>query len=315
LRGNEHQESLICEHDNEVWSVEYSPDGQQIATGTFGGTLRLWDARTGAHLRTLTRGDVRNVFRTAFSPDGTRLAASVLSEDRVAMIKVWAAATGEEVLSFREKSAAFFVTFDPTGRYLVREGPEYTVQVREAETGKMLGIVGRHERQIWGMAFSPDGRLLATASNDGTVRLWVWNPQRLGQPQEPLKLPVRIGGYTDRVAFSADSRCVATGGEGQTVKIWDAKTGEELHVLRAHTGDVFSLAFSDDGQWLATAGEDTTIRIWDAKTWELRRTLRGHTGVVNSLAFSPGSRQLASGSRDHTMKIWDTARWDAGPER
>jgi len=277
--------------------------------------LRLWDARTGAQLRTLTSGDVRNVFRTAFSPDGTRLAASTVTEDRVATIKMWATATGAEVSSIREKSAAFFVIFDPSGRFLVREGPEYTVQAREAESGKLVGVVGRHERQIWGMAFSPDGQLLATASNDGTVRVWKWNPRRLGQPQEPLKLPVRIGGYTDRVAFSADSQCLATGGEGQTARIWDAKTGEELHTLRAHTGDVFSLAFSGDGQWLATAGEDTTIRIWNAKSWELRCTLRGHTGVVNTLAFSPDSRHLASGSRDHTMKVWDTARWDAGPER
>src|SRR5207244_11674840 len=110
------------------------------------------------------------------------------------------------------------------------------------------------------------------------------NPQRLGQPQEPLKLPVGIGGYTDRVAFSAESQRLATGGEGQTVMIWDTKTGAELHVLRAHTGDVFSLAFSGDSQWLATAGEDTTVRICDAKSWELRGTLRGHAGRVDALA-------------------------------
>ena len=315
LKGNEGLESLNCEHEHEVWSVDYSPDGLQIASGTWGGTLRLWDAQTGALSRTLTGGDVQSIFRVAFSPDGTRIAASTRSRDEVAMVRVWETTTGKDILSFREKSVFFFVTYDPTGRYLVREGPEHTVQVRDAETGKMLGIVGQHERQIWGMAFSPDGQFLATASNDGTVRVWKWNPQRLGQPQEPLKLPVGIGGYTDRVAFSADSQRLATGGEGQTVKIWDAKTGAELHVLRAHTGDVFSLAFSGDGQWLATAGEDTTIRIWDAKSWELRRTLRGHTGLVNTLAFSPDSRHLASGSRDHTMKVWDTARWAEAPQR
>jgi WD40 repeat protein len=209
----------------------------------------------------------------------------------------------------------FSVTFDPTGRYLVREGPDYTIQVRDATTGEVVAVVGRHGRQIWGMAFSPDGRRLATASTDGTVHVWAWDPDHLGQVQEPLKLPVHVGGYTNQVAFGPDSRHLVTGGEGHTVKVWDAETGRELHALRGHTGDVSAVAFSPDGRWLATAGEDTTIRLWDAKSWDLRHTLRGHTGVVNSMAFSPDGRRLASGSRDHTMKVWDVTRWGEAPDR
>jgi DNA-binding beta-propeller fold protein YncE len=211
----------------------------------------------------------------------------------------------------------FFVTFDPTGCYLIREGPEHTVQVRDAQTGKVVGVVGRHQGQVWGMAFSPGGRRLATASNDGTVRVWAWDPARLGQRQEPeLKpLSVHVQGFGNRVAFSPDGRHLVTGGEGSTVKIWDAKTGEERRApLRGHTGDVYAVAFSPDGRWLATAGEDTTVRLWDAKSWELRRTLRGHTGIVGTLAFSRDSRSLASGSRDRTLKVWDATLWDDKPQ-
>jgi WD40 repeat protein len=234
----------------------------------------------------------------------------------MAIVKVFETATGREVFNeIREKkSVPFFVTFDPTGRYLVREGPGHAVQVHDAKTGAPVGTVGRHDRQIWGMAFSPDERRLATASNDGTVHVWAWDPARLGGQQEPvLKLHVPVGGYCNRVAFNQDSLRLATGGEGNTVKIWDAKTGRELETLRGHTGEVYAVAFSPDGRWLATAGEDTTVRIWDTVSWKLRQTLRGHTGFVMSLAFSPDSLRLASGSRDHTMKVWDTSRWANGP--
>jgi WD40 repeat protein len=280
--------------------------------------VQLWDARTDALLRTL-RGpqDILATFGVAFSPDGERLAAAAVSRNRIAVVKVWATATGREDLDeIREhRSVPFLVTFDPTGRYLIREGPGYAVQVRDGQSGKELGIVGRHERQIWGSAFSPDGRRLATASNNYTVRVWAWDPAHLGRPREPeLKLDVRVQGFGNRVAFSPDGRHLATGGEGHTVQVWDTKDGQAREILRGHTGDVFALAFSPDGRWLASAREDTTVRLWDAKSWQLRHTFRGHIGFIMSLAVSPDSRRLASGSRDHTMKIWDTTRWAEAAE-
>jgi WD40 repeat protein len=273
----------------------------------------VWDAKGGALLRTLPLPNAMYLFHLSISPDGTRIAAAASSTRREAVVSVWEAATGREVFdNIREqKSDPFCVTFDPTGKYLVREGPEHTVQVRDANTGNVLGVVGRHDLQIWCMAFSPDGSRLATASIDGTVRVWAWDPTRLGPEQKPqLTLNVRIDGYCNRVAFSPDGAHLATGGEGSLVNIWDAKTGAVLRTLSGHTGDVFAVAFSRDGRWLATAGEDTTVRIWDTASWKLLHTLRGHTGLVMSLAFSPDSQRLASGSRDHTMKVWDTAGWD-----
>jgi eukaryotic-like serine/threonine-protein kinase len=315
LKRDEDRVVLTREHDEEVWSVAYSRDGRYLASGTWRGTVQLWDARTDAlvHIRTL-RGpqDTPVAQGVAFSPDGERLAAAAVSPNRIAVVKVWATATGREELDeIREHtSGRFWVTFDPTGRYLIREGPDHAVQVRDGVSGKEVGIVGRHERAIWGSAFSPDGRRLATASNDYKVRVWAWDPAHLGRQREPeLALDIRVRGFGNRVVFSPDGRHLATGGEGHTVKVWDAKDGEAREILRGHTGDVFALAFSPDGRWLASAGEDTTVRLWDAKSWQLQHTFRGHTKLIMSLAFSPDSRRLASGSRDGTMKIWDTTRW------
>ena len=163
------------------------------------------------------------------------------------------------------------------------------------------------------MTFSPDGRRLASASNDGTVRVWNWNATRLGpNPEEPIvTLDPRVSyGFGERVQFTPDGRGLVTGGEERTVKIWDSATGGVLHTLRGHTGDVLCVAVSRDGRWVASAGEDTTVRLWDASSGKPLLKLRGHTGLVSSLAFSPDGKRLVSGSRDHTLKVWDLRRFD-----
>jgi WD40 repeat protein/serine/threonine protein kinase len=314
LDGRDEPKCITHEHGHEVWSVEFSPDGHYLASGSWGErNVRVWDRHGDSLLGTFTLApDTMNLFHIGFSPDGKRLATAAASLKAQTVINVLDSATGRQLADEirDEKSIRFFVTFDPSGRYLLWEGPKHTVQVRDAETGKVVGVAGQHKLQIWGMAFSPDGTRLATASNDGTVRVWAWDPAHLApEPQPQLALPVRVDGYGNRVAFSPDGRYLATGGEGASVQIWNATTGKVEHTLSGHTGDVFALAFSRDGRWLATAGEDTTVRIWDAATWELRHTLRGHRGLVMSLSFSPDGTRLASGSRDRTMKVWDTSSW------
>ena len=199
-------------------------------------------------------------------------------------------------------------TFSPDGRYLLRSGSDFSIQVVDAQSGEPVGILGRHRDDIWCLRFSPDGKLLASASNDRTVKLW--DATHLRQEQKPLlkiDLPF-MPGMADRVAFSPDSRRLVTGGEKYTVKIWDARTGEAIQTLRGHTRDVRCVAVGPDGRWIASAGEDTTVRLWDAKTGKPVHKLRGHTSIVSSLSFSPDSRRLVSGSWDKTVRVWDLTR-------
>ncbi len=118
------------------------------------------------------------------------------------------------------------------------------------------------------------------------------------------------------LAFSRDGRRLVAGGERNTVKIWDVQTGQELHTLEGHSGDVWAAAFSPDpgGRWVASAGEDSTVKVWDSDTGTFVRNFRGHIGLVTSVAFSPDGRLLVSGSRDGTVKVWDLTHLGKKPE-
>jgi WD40 repeat protein/tRNA A-37 threonylcarbamoyl transferase component Bud32 len=200
-----------------------------------------------------------------------------------------------------------------------------------------------HAGLVWSVAFSRDGRRLASASYDGTVKVWetaegkemftlkghagpvngvAFDPDGRRLASAGMDGTVKVWNTADgrqlwtgqghsgpvwSVAFSPDGRHLASAGGDTTFTVWDAVVGKELMRLRRHSGLVHSVAFSRDGQRLASASDDRTVKVWEAVGGRELLTLRGHTDMVLSVAFSPDGRHLASASNDRTVRIWDTA--------
>jgi WD40 repeat protein len=152
-----------------------------------------------------------------------------------------------------------------------------------------------HSNTVAGVSFSPDGLMLASASSDGTVKLW----NRSGKEIKTLR------GHTAEVysaIFSPDGQTLASASADGTVKLW-SRDGVLRSTLKGHAGEVFKVSFSPDGELIATAGKDKTVKLW-RRDGELLRDLKGHTDQVWGVSFSPDGQTLASASADKTVKLW-----------
>jgi len=163
-----------------------------------------------------------------------------------------------------------------------------------------LGVLTGHTDAVTSVAFSPDGKLLASGSQDDTVILWDVSS---GQEVRTLKDTHAVSS----VAFSPDGKLLASGSRDDTVMLWDVASGQEVRTLTGHTDTVTSVAFSPDGKLLASGSQDDTVMLWDVASGQEVRTLTGHTDHVTSVAFSPDGKLLASGSQDDTVILWDVA--------
>lgn len=155
-------------HKDDVVSLDFSPDGKTLASGSWDGAVKLWDVATGLELATL-RGHTDSVWSVRFSPNGRRLATG--SKDR--SVKLWDSATARELQTMKTHSdEVFSVAFSPDGRRLASASNDHTVKLWDTATGRDLATFRDHADQVWSVAFSPDGRTLASGSWDKTVRLY-----------------------------------------------------------------------------------------------------------------------------------------------
>ncbi len=276
-------------HPESVFSVATSPNGRILATGSYDGTIRLWDWTTGT-VRVL-RGHHKEVFSLAFGPSG-RLLASGAGDGNV---RIWNVATGKARVLTGHLDRVYGVAFDPTGERVASAAGDGTIKVWSLTRKNALTLKG-HKGRVNAVSFAPSGQRLFSGGKDRTVRVW-----DLARKSNRV-----LQGHTDgvvAVAGGPSRELVASAGEDGTVRVWNLKT-DAVRILRGHRGEVTCLAFDPLGRRVASGSTDRTIRLWQLSSGQ-SRVLGTHDARVSSLDFSGSGDLLASGGYDRTLRLWD----------
>jgi len=177
-----------------------------------------------------------------------------------------------------------------------------TGTVDALEGAQIVPILIGHQSRVTALAFSPDGKRLVSASDDGTLRIWdTATKSTVGAPLTGHRSAV------SSVVISPDGKSIASASADSTVRLWHLDTGAPIdQPLTGHMGPVTSVAFSPDGKYLVSGSSDRTLRLWDAVSGRvIDRRFAGHEGQVHAVAYSPDGNRIASGSQDKTLRVWD----------
>ncbi len=339
---------ILKGHTDKVTSLSFSLDGRLIASASDDFTIRLWDVMTGKEINRL-EGHSNRISSVSFSPAGDLLASA--SNDGT--VCLWDFRQGKEVKRLEVNSdTVASVCFSPDGgivasaywdinknQGIVRFWESITYQIVRPFIGDPFQ---GHSEKINSICFSPDGKILASASDDRTILLW---DTITGWEIGPLT------GHMDQVnsvCFNNEGTTLASGSWDNTIYLWDTETGTEKKRLKGHSQEISCIAFSPDGHFLASASHDKSVRLWNVieekgqeigeakkrpdwvsfvdfhpsgntlatasgsniRLWRVDNgeqisILQGHTQLINCVDFSPEGDFLASCSEDETIRLWD----------
>jgi WD40 repeat protein len=290
----------LSAHSNAIGAFAFSPDSEHLISGDEDGNILLWNIHQDQPLSRVLAHEEAEVDSLAFSPDGTRLLSGSHAGNAEGSATVWDAQTGASLFDpFKVEREVVAVAYSPDGSLFAYGIADGTLVLRSTSSGEALQTLQAHAGSIRDIAFSPDSKRIASASEDGSVRLWqVSDLSQVAQLQhEP---------FVKALAFSPDGTWLALGDESGGVALWNREQTAPREFSQAHSGAISSITFNHRGDTLASASRDNTVLLWDVSAGVVQGLpLSGHDNWVLDVAFSPDDQMLASSSRDDTIVLWD----------
>jgi WD40 repeat protein len=306
---------VLKAHHSHIWSVQFSPNGQLLASGSVDSTIMLWNKNDGSIAHSIKQP--AGVTDIDFSPDGIHL----LSTSYDGKVRVWKLPEGTLVKELvGHEGTVWSGDFSPDGKTISSSGQDATIRLWDLTTGELKKILAGHTLNIWDISFSPDGNTLASGSFDKTVRIWNVTDG---------KLLHTIRSHTEAVvslAFSYDGKKLVTTSDDKTIRLWNTGDWSLIYTLNVPE-HAQATAFTPDDKFLLTGGRDkpaigellqnffgdsryntgVSSRLWNVKTGALLQTFAYHGNDVNDVAFSSDGKWMASGSSDKSITLWQLA--------
>jgi len=293
-------------HTGPVYRVGFSPKAQVITSVSGDRTIRMWNVDTkepqGEPIPFYTEHTVD------FSRDGVMIAGIAPGQrsdvSLFSNVLVWNRWTRDTIAVLKGESAIRFIRFSPDSRSLAAaHGQGVRVWTLQPDPANAPWVdLGGHLGQVNWVTFSPDGLYIASASDDGTIRIWI-----VGSGQLAIRpLPAHVSSVSS-VAVPGEGAFIVSGSYDESVRVWNAGTGDAmLAPLHGHTRAVRSVAISPEERLIASGSEDGIVQLWNARSGvAIGKPISGHSDDVSAVTFSHDGRWLASASSDKTVRIWD----------